>query len=132
MLARRGRAGVGVSEEQRGVYDIHKGIGEGLFVLYIVVLIVVYLLGRRGQAVPSWLVGASHGLLALQVALGVILLAEGHGDAVPWYHPVLGIVALLALGLAAPLRKRLGAINGLVALFAIIAVLTLFARVAAM
>jgi hypothetical protein len=70
--------------------------------------------------------------LALQVALGVILLAEGHGDAVPWYHPVLGIVALLALGLAAPLRKRLGAINGLVALFAIIALLTLFARVAAM
>jgi hypothetical protein len=121
-----------VSEELRGVYDIHKGIGEGLFVLYIVVLIVVYLLGRRGQSVPSWLVGASHGLLALQVALGVILLAEGHGDAVPWYHPVLGIVALLALGLAAPLRKRFGTINGLVALFAIIAVLTLFARVAAM
>jgi hypothetical protein len=113
------------------VYDIHKGIGEGLFVVYVVVLIAIFLMGRRGQSVPSWLVGASHGLLTLQVALGVILLAEGHGDAVPWYHPVLGIAAFLSIGLATPLRKRLGTKNGLLALVAILALLTLFARVAA-
>lgn len=113
------------------MYDIHKGIGEGLFVLYVIVLIVIYVLGRRGQKPPSWLIGASHGILAVQVALGVILLAAGHGDAVPWYHPVLGLAALLALGLAPVLRRRLGTTNGLVALFAIVAVLTLLARVAA-
>jgi hypothetical protein len=113
------------------VYDIHKGIGEGLFVVYLLVMLVIFLLGRSGKPVPSWLVGVSHGLLTIQVALGVILLAEGHGDAAPWYHPVLGIAAFLAIGLAAPLRKRLGATNGLLALLAILVVLTAAARVAA-
>ena len=109
--------------------NAHRGLGEGLFVVYLVVMVVIFVLGRRGGSTPAWLIGVSHALLAVQVALGVLLLATG--PSVVWYHPVLGIAAVLAIGLAAPLRKRLGTINGLVALFAILALLTLFARVTA-
>lgn len=110
------------------MFSIHRGIGEGLFVLYLIVLGVVWFMGRGGKTAPAWLIGASHGLLALQVALGVLLLAQGRS--VVWYHPALGIAALLALGLAPVLRARLGRTNGVVALFAIIALLTLAARLA--
>jgi hypothetical protein len=108
------------------MFNAHQGLGEVLFAIYLIVLVVVYLMGRNGKEAPSWLVGLSHGLLALQVAMGVILISqEKYRSAVPWYHPVLGIVALLAIGLATPLRKRLGKTNGLVALLAILSVLTL-------
>jgi len=110
------------------VYDIHRGIGEGLFIIYLVIMAVIFFMGRGGKEVPSWLSAISHGLLALQVALGVILLAEGHS--VVWYHPVLGIAAMLAIGLTPQLRARLGRTMGTVATLGIIAILTLLARAA--
>ncbi len=110
--------------------DIHRGIGEGLFLIYIIVMAIVFFMGRGNRVAPSWLSAISHGLLALQVALGVILLAEGHG--VVWYHPVLGIAAMLALGLTPVLRQRLGRMNGTLATLGLIAVLTLAARLAVM
>ena len=110
------------------MFEIHRGIGEGLFIIYLVVMAVVIYMGRSGREVPAWLSAISHGLLALQVALGVILLADGYS--VVWYHPVLGIAAMLAIGLTPVLRERLGRVNGTAALLGIIAILTLLARVA--
>lgn len=110
------------------MFDIHRGIGEGLFLIYLIVMGIIFAMGRTGREVPTWLSAISHGILALQVALGVILLAEGHS--VVWYHPVLGIAAMLALGLTPVLRQRLGQMTGTVATLGIIAVLTLAARLA--
>jgi hypothetical protein len=110
------------------VFEIHRGIGEGLFLIYLIIIGVIYFMGRGGRETPAWLTGISHGLLALQVALGVILLSEGHS--VVWYHPVLGIAALLAIGLTPVLRQRLGRTTGTIAVLGIIAVLTLAARLA--
>ena len=106
--------------------EIHRGIGEGLFLIYLIIIGVIYFMGRSGRDAPTWLSAIAHGILALQVAVGVILLAEGHR--VVWYHPVLGIAAMLALGLTPVLRQRFGRTTGTVALFGIIAVLTLAAR----
>jgi len=108
------------------VFEIHRGIGEGLFLIYLIIMGVVYFMGRSGRDVPTWLSAVSHGILALQVAVGFILLAEGHS--VVWYHPVLGIVAMLAIGLTPMMRQRFGRTNGTVAVLGIIAVLTLAAR----
>lgn len=101
--------------------EIHRGIGEGLFVIYIILIAVVFFLGRRGRDIPGWLTGISHGLLALQVGLGVAMLLEGRRAG--WDHPIIGIAALLAIGMVAPLRTRLGRINGTIVSFAIIAIL---------
>jgi hypothetical protein len=111
------------------MFEIHRAIGEGLFLLYLIVFVVILALGRRGGTPPSWLVGLSHGILALQVAIGVILLAEDP-DRVVWYHPVLGILALLALGLTPVIRQRLRGAMGVAGVFAIVALLTLAARLA--
>ncbi len=108
------------------MFEIHRGIGEGLFLIYLIVMGVIYFMGRSDRDVPSWLTAISHGILALQVAVGVILLAEGRS--VVWYHPVLGIAAMLALGLTPILRQRLGRTTGTVATLGIIAILTLAAR----
>lgn len=103
------------------MYDIHARLGEGLFAIYLVAIAVIYFMGRRGQDVPAWLTGISHGLLALQVGLGVVLLLDGRRAG--WDHPFIGIAALLAVGTTAPLRARLGKRNGTIASFAIVAVL---------
>lgn len=110
------------------MFDIHRGIGEGLFLIYLIIMAVVYFMGRSGREAPAWLTGISHGLLALQVALGVILLSEGHS--VVWYHPVLGIAAMLSIGLTPVLRQRLGRTTGTLTVLGIIAALTLAARLA--
>jgi hypothetical protein len=110
------------------VFDIHKGIGEGLFLVYLIIMGIIFFMNRGGREAPAWLSAISHGLLALQVAIGVILLADGHS--VVWYHPVLGIAAMLALGLMPMLRERFGRVNGTIALMGIIAILTLAARLA--
>lgn len=112
------------------MFDIHRGIGEGLFLIYLIVMAVIFFMGRSGREAPSWLSAISHGLLALQVALGVILLAEGRS--VVWYHPVLGIAAMLSIGLTPFLRRRLGRTTGTLAILGIIAILTLAARLAVM
>lgn len=108
------------------MFEIHRGIGEGLFLVYVIVMAVVFILGRRGRTAPPALIGIAHGLLAIQVAIGVILLAE-EPDRVVWYHPVLGLAAILALGLTPVFRKRLGATRGLITGLGVVALLTLAA-----
>lgn len=109
------------------MFDIHRSIGEGLFIVYIIVIVVVLLLSRRGRAAPGWIVGIAHGLLAVQVALGLILLADDTYSA-PWYHWVLGLAAIVALALTPALKQRLAGIYGTLAPLALVAVLTLLAR----
>jgi heme A synthase len=111
--------------------NIHRFIGEGLFVLYFLVMIVAFIMARRNQATPSWLIGIAHGVLALQVALGVILLASGGLSGVPWYHPVLGIITLLALGISRPLHARLQPGYDVAAMMGIVGILALITQMAA-
>jgi energy-converting hydrogenase Eha subunit A len=106
--------------------EIHRWIGEGLFLIYVIVMAIVFFLGRRGRKAPSALVGVSHGLLAIQVAIGLIMFAEEPGRVV-WYHPLLGLSAILALGLTPVFRKRMGATRGLVAGLGVVALLSLAA-----
>ena len=101
--------------------EVHRGIGEGLFIIYIVVIAVVYVMSRRGRDVPGWLTGLSHGILALQVGLGVAMLLEGRRAG--WEHPIIGVAAMFAIGTAAPLRARFGKTSGTIVSFAIIAIL---------
>lgn len=108
----------------------HARLGEGLFLIYLIAMGVVLFLQSRGREVPGALVGAAHALLALQVAFGAILLTEDAGRVV-WYHPVLGILAMLAVGLSPALSKRLGTGRGLAATFGIIAIIALAAMLAA-
>lgn len=110
---------------------LHARLGEGLFLIYFIVLAVVFFLGRRGGTAPSWLVGIAHGLLALQVALGVVIFLEDPGR-ITWVHPLLGISAMLALGLAPVFRQRLGPLMGRVATLSVVAVLALAAMLVAM
>src|SRR5438105_14634142 len=56
-----------------GMFNAHQGLGEILFAIYLVVLVVVLIMGRQGRTAPSWLIGIAHTLLTLQIVLGVIL-----------------------------------------------------------
>lgn len=111
--------------------SFHRYLGEGLFVIYVIVIVVVLILGRKDREVPAWLTGAAHGLLALQIAIGVILLISGGLRGIHWLHPVIGGAALLALGLTPTLKTRLRGSFGVVATFAIVAVLVLTAQLIA-
>jgi len=109
------------------MFDLHRGIGEGLFLVYVIVIVVILLMSRRGRSAPMWLVGIAHGLLALQVAVGMILLADGDYSA-PWYHWVLGLSAIVALGLTPVFKERLAGVYGVVVPLALVALLTFLAR----
>lgn len=111
--------------------SFHRYLGEGLFVIYVVVMIVVLVLGRRGRDVPPWLTGAAHSLLAVQVAVGVILLMSGGLRGVHWTHPVIGLVAIAALGLAPVFKKRLRPGMDKAAVFGLVAILALTAQLIA-
>ncbi len=111
--------------------NIHRYLGEGLFVIYFLIMIVAYILARRNQLTPSWLVGTAHGLLALQVAIGVILIAANGLDAVPWYHPILGFLTLLTLGLTRPLHSRLRPGYDVAAMMGIVGVMALITQFSA-
>jgi energy-converting hydrogenase Eha subunit A len=110
--------------------DIHRYLGEGLFLIYLIVIGVVLFMGRRGRKAPGAVIGLAHGLLALQVAIGLILFAEDPGRIV-WYHPVLGLLAMVSLGLTPVLRKRLGANGGMAAGLGVVAALALIAMMVA-
>ena len=109
------------------MFDIHRGIGEGLFIVYVVVIAVILIVNRRGGNAPSWLVGIAHGLLALQVAIGVILLADDKYSA-PWYHWILGLSAIVVLALTPMFKQRLVGVYGTIAPLTLVAVLALLAR----
>jgi hypothetical protein len=116
--------------------EFHGRLGEGLFVIFLIVMGIAWYLGRSGRTVPGALPGIAHGLLGLQVALGLLLVMEdpdriGSDGAVPWYHPVLGISAMLAIGLTPVLKRRLGDRMGLVVTLGTIALLALAAWLAA-
>lgn len=109
------------------MFELHRGIGEGLFLIYAVVIAVVLILGRKGKSAPGWLVGIAHGLLAIQVAVGFILIMDDTYSA-PWYHWVLGLSAIVALALTPVFKQRLAGIYGVVGPLAVVLVLTLAAR----
>lgn len=111
--------------------NFHRYLGEGLFIIYLIVMIVALILGRRNQTVPPWLTGAAHALLALQVAVGLILLADGGLRGEPWYHPVLGLITLFSLALMPVFRTRFGPTRAPVALFGLIALLALITQFSA-
>ncbi|CAN5559169.1 hypothetical protein BH23CHL2_BH23CHL2_24470 [soil metagenome] len=114
-----------------GLSSIHRGLGEGLFVIYLLAMAVAVIYSRRDGYTPSWLIGTAHGLLGLQVVLGLLLLAINGLAGVPWYHPVLGLVTLAALGFAPLFQTRfLPGIDSAV-LFALIAVLAITTQFAA-
>lgn len=111
--------------------SLHRFIGEGLFVVYIVAMVVAIVMSRRGQRPPVWLTAVAHGLLGLQVLLGLALLMTDGLQGVPWYHPVLGLAAVAALGLSPVLRGRFPRGADLAAIFGVVAILTLAAQLAA-
>jgi heme A synthase len=111
--------------------NFHRYLGEGLFVIYVIVMVVVLVMGRRGKTVPSWLSGVAHGLLALQVAIGAILLMSGGLGGVHWLHPVVGLMAILALGLAPVFKSSLRPGLDKAAVFGVVALLALTAQLIA-
>lgn len=111
--------------------NFHRYLGEGLFVIYVVVMVVVLVMGRRGKTVPPWLTGVAHGLLAIQVAIGAILLMSGGLSGVHWLHPVVGLMAILALGLAPVFKSSLRPGLDKAAVFGVVAVLALAAQLIA-
>ncbi len=88
----------------------HGSLGEFLVVVYIAVAIFAAILANRG-GLPSWVSGIAHGLLSVQVLIGIILLIR-NPSAAPWHHIVFGLLTIPALGLMFPLKKRLGATRG--------------------
>lgn len=115
--------------------SIHRYLGEGLFVVYVIALIAAFVMTRRGREVPPWLTGVAHGLLAIQVGLGLILLLSGGLRGVHWLHPVVGLIAFLAVGFVPAMMKRSRPGSSQTARFAVtagvLAVLTLTAQLIA-
>jgi hypothetical protein len=89
----------------------HGTLGEFLVIVYLAVAIFAVILANRG-GLPTWVSGIAHGLLTIQVLLGVVLLIR-NPTAAPWHHIVFGLMVIPALGLMFPLRKRLGPSRGI-------------------
>lgn len=104
---------------------VHGMLGESLALLYVLIAIGSYLRRRQG-GLPAWLTGIAHALLAIQVLIGVTFFVRAP-SVVTWWHPVTGVLALAALGLAIPLRPRLGRANAIAVTALVIAVLILIA-----
>lgn len=111
--------------------SIHRGLGEGLFVVYLLAMVIAFIYSRRSDGTPPWLMGIAHGLLGIQVLLGLFLLVTDGLSGVPWYHPVLGLITLAALGLAPLFRQRFMPGVDAAVLFALVAVLALATQFAA-
>jgi hypothetical protein len=90
----------------------HGSLGEFLVLVYIAMAIFAAVLANRG-GIPAWATGIAHGLLTVQLLLGVILLIR-NPSAAPWTHIVFGLMAIPAIGLMFPLKKRLGPVRGVV------------------
>lgn len=77
---------------------LHIYNGMLVILLNLVLAVAAWLRARRGQSPPPLLralQGVAHLLLTVQVLLGIGMLARG--ARISWIHPVLGILALLAL-----------------------------------
>ncbi|GEM_PF-955981 len=111
--------------------SIHRYLGESLFIIYIIVIIAILFIGRRDRPIPAALTGVAHGLLGIQVILGIILISED-ADRITIIHPILGLLAILSLGLIPVFRKRLGSRVGTIATLSVVSVLSLAAMVVAM
>ncbi|HET9016358.1 MAG TPA: hypothetical protein VFN57_12235 [Thermomicrobiaceae bacterium] len=85
---------------------LHRGLGEAIVIVYLGIAIASWILARR-DGLPSWLTGIAHTLLGIQVIIGIVLFVQ-HPHAVPWTHVLFGGLAVLSLGLMAPLRRRFG------------------------
>ena len=110
---------------------LHRGTGEGLFVVYLLAMVVAIIYSRREMKPPTWLFAIAHSLLGVQVLLGIFLITFDGLAGVPWYHPVLGLITLAALGLAPAFQSRfLPGIDSAV-LFAVVAVLALVTQFSA-
>lgn len=108
--------------------DVHKYLGEGILAIYVVLIIVGLVMERRGKGLPAAITGIGHGLLAVQVALGLMLLGTLDSDQdFNWLHPIFGFLAFGSLILMRPMREKLGANRGMVASFAMAAVFVLAA-----
>ncbi len=101
--------------------EAHGGLGELLVVLYLAVAVGSLLASRRG-GLPAWVTGTAHALLGVQIVMGLILLVR-YPSAVPWTHPLFGLLTVPALALAAPLRRRFGRARGVALDALLIAVL---------
>lgn len=88
------------------MFEAHRGLGELLVVVYLGIAIASFVLARR-KGLPAWLTGTAHALLGVQIILGIILYVR-NTSAVPWTHPLFGLLAAAALGLVVPLRNRIG------------------------
>jgi hypothetical protein len=104
---------------------VHGSLGEFLVLVYIAIAIFAAVLANRG-GLPSWVTGIAHGLLSIQVLLGIILLIR-NPTAAPWHHILFGLLTIPALGLMFPLKKRLGATRGVVIGAIVVAVITALA-----
>jgi hypothetical protein len=104
---------------------VHGSLGEFLVLVYIGIAIFAAVLANRG-GLPSWVTGIAHGLLSIQVLLGIILLIR-NPSAAPWHHILFGLLTIPALGLMFPLKKRLGATRGVVIGAIVVAVVTALA-----
>lgn len=112
--------------------SVHRYLGEALFIVYLIAAIIAIISYRRGRTAPMPVIGIAHALLTVQVILGIILIATDGLRGVPWYHPVLGLAALLMLAVIPTILRR-QFVRGLdmAVGFSIIAILALAAQMAA-
>lgn len=86
--------------------DAHGGLGELLVVLYLVIAILSFVLAKR-NGLPAWVTGTAHALLAVQIIMGIVLYIR-NPDIMPISHVIAALLTIPAVGLMAPLRKRIG------------------------
>jgi len=86
--------------------EAHGGLGELLVAVYLAIAILSFVLAKR-KGLPAWVTGSAHALLGVQIIMGIILYAE-HPHVMPISHVIAALLTLPALGLVAPLRRRMG------------------------
>ncbi|MEX2425437.1 MAG: hypothetical protein WD401_01620, partial [Thermomicrobiaceae bacterium] len=62
----------------------HGSLGEFLVIVYLALAVLAAILANRG-GLPAWVTGIAHGLLTVQLILGIILLVR-NPSAAPWHH----------------------------------------------
>lgn len=105
--------------------EAHGTLGEVLVALYLVIAVLSFVVARR-DGLPAWVTGTAHGLLAVQIIMGVILLVQ-HPHAMPVSHVIVALLTLPAIGLMAPLRRRMGRARAVGTSAAVVAILAAIA-----